>query len=62
VDFHAVIKNQNLYPPYLHCVDPAMQSPFAGLRNGLRVLYPMTLMTRGLYNEPTGAYLPSVLY
>jgi predicted N-acetyltransferase YhbS len=32
------------------------------LRNGLRVLFPMTLMTRGLYNEPTGAYLPSVLY
>jgi len=32
------------------------------LRNGLRVLQPMTLMTRGLYNEPTGAYLPSVLY
>jgi predicted N-acetyltransferase YhbS len=32
------------------------------LENGLRVLYPMTLMTIGLYNEPTGAYLPSVLY
>lgn len=32
------------------------------LDNGLRVLQPMTLMTIGLYNEPTGAYLPSVLY
>jgi GNAT superfamily N-acetyltransferase len=32
------------------------------LENGLRVVYPMTLMTIGLYNEPTGAYLPSVLY
>jgi GNAT superfamily N-acetyltransferase len=32
------------------------------LDNGLRVVYPMTLMTMGLYNEPSGAYLPSVLY
>ena len=32
------------------------------LGNGLRVVYSMTLMTIGLYNEPSGAYLPSVLY
>jgi GNAT superfamily N-acetyltransferase len=32
------------------------------LLTGLRVLQPMTLMTIGLYNEPAGAYLPSVLY
>ncbi len=32
------------------------------LENGLRVVQPMTLMTVGLYNEPVGAYLPSVLY
>jgi len=32
------------------------------LESGLRVVYPMTLMTIGLYNEPRGAYLPSVLY
>src|SRR3984893_1534660 len=32
------------------------------LENGLKVVEPMTLMTLGLYNEPTGAYLPSVLY
>jgi hypothetical protein len=32
------------------------------LENGLRVVHPMTLMTIGLYNEPAGAYLPSVLY
>jgi GNAT superfamily N-acetyltransferase len=32
------------------------------LSNGLRLVYPMTLMTIGLYNEPAGAYLPSVLY
>lgn len=32
------------------------------LEQGLRVVEPMTLMTMGLYNEPVGAYLPSVLY
>jgi predicted N-acetyltransferase YhbS len=32
------------------------------LENGLKVVQPMTLMTIGLYNEPMGAYLPSVLY
>jgi predicted N-acetyltransferase YhbS len=32
------------------------------LTNGLRVVEPMTLMTLGLYNEPAGAYLPSILY
>jgi GNAT superfamily N-acetyltransferase len=32
------------------------------LANGLRVVEPMTLMTIGLYNEPAGAYLPSILY
>lgn len=32
------------------------------LNSGLRVLFPMTLMTLGLYNEPKGAYLPSILF
>jgi predicted N-acetyltransferase YhbS len=32
------------------------------LGNGLRLVHQMTLMTTGLYNEPAGAYLPSVLY
>jgi len=32
------------------------------LAHGLRVTQPMTLMTTGLYNEPAGAFLPSVLY
>lgn len=32
------------------------------LGHGLRVVQVMTLMTTGLYNEPEGAYLPSVLY
>jgi hypothetical protein len=32
------------------------------LTNGLRVAYPMTLMTIGLYNEPAGAWMPTVLF
>jgi len=32
------------------------------LNNGLHITQPMTLMTRGLYNDPAGAYLLSVLY
>src|SRR5437667_27605 len=32
------------------------------LENGLRIVQPMTLMSRGLYSEPIGAFLPSVLY
>jgi predicted N-acetyltransferase YhbS len=32
------------------------------LSNGLRIVFPATLMTIGLYNEPVGTYLPSVLY
>jgi GNAT superfamily N-acetyltransferase len=32
------------------------------LEKGLRVVQPMTLMSLGLYNEPAGAFLPSILY
>ena len=32
------------------------------LARGLRLVMQTTLMTIGLYNEPAGAYLPSVLY
>jgi predicted N-acetyltransferase YhbS len=32
------------------------------LENGLRVVQPMTLMSVGLYNDPAGAWLPSVLF
>jgi GNAT superfamily N-acetyltransferase len=32
------------------------------LENGLRVVEPMTLMAMGLYNEPSGAFLPSILF
>jgi GNAT superfamily N-acetyltransferase len=32
------------------------------LANGLRVIQPLTLMSKGLYNEPHGAFLPSILF
>jgi predicted N-acetyltransferase YhbS len=32
------------------------------LEHGLRVIQPMTLMSMGVYNEPKGAFLPSILY
>lgn len=32
------------------------------LGQGLRVVQPMTLMSRGLYNEPRGAFLPSIIF
>ena len=32
------------------------------LARGFRVAVPQTLMSRGFYQEPAGAFLPSVLY
>jgi hypothetical protein len=32
------------------------------LANGLQVVQPMALMSIGLYNEPAGVWLPSVLF
>lgn len=32
------------------------------LANGLRIVQPMTLMSIGLYNEPQGAFLPSIIF
>ena len=32
------------------------------LHHGLRVVQPMTLMSLGLYNQPSGAFLPSILF
>jgi GNAT superfamily N-acetyltransferase len=32
------------------------------LAHGLRIVQPMTLMSVGLYNEPRGAYLPSISF
>jgi predicted N-acetyltransferase YhbS len=33
-----------------------------GLGHGLRIVQQSTLMSTGLYNEPAGAYLPSILF
>lgn len=43
---------------------PARNSDLFGwcLNHGLRVVQLMTLMTIGLYDEPAGSYMPSVLY
>jgi predicted N-acetyltransferase YhbS len=43
---------------------PLSNSELVGwcLASGLRVVQLMTLMSIGLYNEPAGAYLPSILY
>ena len=32
------------------------------LNAGFRVTVPQTLMSRGFYQEPTGVFLPSILY
>jgi predicted N-acetyltransferase YhbS len=32
------------------------------LANGLRIVQPLSLMSLGLYNEPSGAWLPSILF
>ncbi len=32
------------------------------LGRGLRVIQPLTLMSMGLYNEPAGKFLPSIIY
>ena len=32
------------------------------MSRGLRVVQPMTLMSKGVYQEPRGAFLPSILY
>lgn len=32
------------------------------LESGLRIVQPMTLMSIGMYNEPAGAFIPSILF
>ncbi|MET4805061.1 GNAT superfamily N-acetyltransferase [Limibacillus sp. MBR-115] len=32
------------------------------LEQGLKIVQPMTLMSQGFYNEPSGAFMPSILY
>jgi GNAT superfamily N-acetyltransferase len=70
---HAVAE-LNLDLKALLCVAEKMEGPgivvptrnaelfYWCLESGMRVVQPMTLMTIGLYNEPAGAYLPSVTH
>jgi hypothetical protein len=32
------------------------------LNNGLKLVQQLLLMTVGMYNEPAGSYIPSILY
>lgn len=32
------------------------------INNKLRLVHQLTLMTDGMYNEPAGCYMPSILY
>lgn len=32
------------------------------LEQGLKIIQPLTLMTRGIYQKPRGAFMPSILY
>jgi predicted N-acetyltransferase YhbS len=63
VDLQALIASADSFPGAGILV-PSRNSALLRwcLANGLRIAQPMTLMTIGLYNEPEGAYLPSVFY
>ena len=66
----------NLLRPKIHghdrageLCDPGMLLPTRNaelsrwcLSEGLRVVQPLTQMSCGLYNEPRGAYMPSILF
>jgi predicted N-acetyltransferase YhbS len=62
-DLQALIANANAFEGPGILV-PTRNAPLFRwcLEHGLRVVQPMTLMTIGLYHEPQGAYLPSILY
>ena len=53
---------------YTSYCTPLMNFPVAGVgilvegAEGRGLVFQMTLMSTGLYNEPAGAYLPSILY
>ena len=58
-----------LFPPSPPPLPPGLLLPSRNgevfrwcLARGLRVVQPMTLMSLGLYNEPRGAFLPSILF
>jgi hypothetical protein len=51
-------------PDPLSLIVPTRRASFFRwcLSQGLRALKPLTLMTIGAYQEPTGAYFPSIAY
>jgi GNAT superfamily N-acetyltransferase len=62
-DMQALISGVPQIPPPGILVPMGNASLFRWcLDRGMRTIEPMNLMTIGLYNEPAGAYLPSVLY
>ena len=48
----------------LGVIVPSRNTEFLGwcLAHGLRIVQQSTLMTIGLYNEPAGAWMPSIAY
>jgi GNAT superfamily N-acetyltransferase len=62
-DMRALISGAPAIPPPGILVPMRNASLFRWcLDRGMRTIEPMNLMTIGLYNEPAGAYLPSVLF
>jgi hypothetical protein len=41
---------------------PSLPVTMYGLNCELKLVFQMTLMSTDLYNEPAGAYLPSILH
>ena len=63
VDIQALIAAAESFPGPGFLIPTRNTSLFRWcLENGLRIVQPMTLMATGLYNQPTGAYLPSILF
>jgi predicted N-acetyltransferase YhbS len=62
-DLKALIGAARVFPGQGFLVPTQNYDLFAWcLANGLRLVLPMTLMSIGLYSEPDGAWLPSVVY
>ncbi len=63
VDLQALIASAESFDGPGILVPPRNNALFRWcLANGLRVVQPMTLMSAGLYNDPAGAWLPSVVF
>jgi GNAT superfamily N-acetyltransferase len=71
--WHAVAETNEDLITLLSCADafiglgilvPSRNAPLIRwcLSHGLRIVQTSTLMTIGLYNEPSGAYLPSIVF